>query len=61
MTRLGKNEVTNGEILSVDEVVHRVDAVSDADVKRVSNEVLSAEKVLAVVGPFSAEDLEHLA
>ncbi len=61
MTRLGKNEVTNGEILSVDEVVHRVDAVCDADVKRVANEVLSAEKVLAVVGPFSAEDLEHLA
>jgi len=61
MTRLGKNEVTGGEILSVDEVVERVDAVTDEDVRRVASEVLSAEKVLAVIGPFSAEDLEHLA
>ena len=61
MTRLGKNEATGGEILSVDEVVRRVDAVTDDDVKRVAHEVLSQEKVLAVIGPFTAEDLQHLA
>ena len=60
MTRLGKNEVTGGEILSVDEVIRRVDTVTDADIKRVANEVLSAEKVLAVIGPFTADDLQHL-
>ncbi len=60
MTRLGKNEATGGEILSVDEVVRRVDAVTDEDAKRVAHEVLSQEKVLAVIGPFTAEDLQHL-
>jgi predicted Zn-dependent peptidase len=60
MTRLGKNEVTGGEILSMDEVVERVDSLTAADVRRVAEEVLSAEKVLAVIGPFSEGDLEHL-
>ena len=60
MTRLGKNEVTGGEILSADEIMERYDDVTMGDVRRVSAEVLSAEKVLAVIGPFSPEKLEHL-
>ena len=60
MTRLGKNEVTGGEILSADEIMERFNAVTMDDIKRVSAEVLSAEKVLAVIGPFTAEKLEHL-
>jgi predicted Zn-dependent peptidase len=60
MTRLGKNEATGGEILSVDEVVRRVDGVADADIKRVAHEVLSQEKVLAVIGPFTMADLQPL-
>jgi predicted Zn-dependent peptidase len=60
MTRLGKNEVTSGEILSADEIMERYNAVTMDDVRRVSAEVLSAEKVLAVIGPFSPEKLEHL-
>ena len=60
MTRLGKNDVTGGEILSADEIMERYDDVTMDDVRRVSAEVLSAEKVLAVIGPFSPEKLEHL-
>jgi predicted Zn-dependent peptidase len=60
MQRLGRNEVTGGEILSADEIIERYDAVTVDDVRRVSAEVLSAEKVLAVIGPFSAEELEPL-
>ena len=60
MTRLGKNDVTGGEILSADEIMERYDAVTMDDVRRVSAEVLSAEKVLAVIGPFTPEKLEHL-
>jgi len=60
MQRLGKNEVTGGEILSADEIMERFNAVTMDDLKRVSAEVLSAEKVLAVIGPFTAEKLEHL-
>jgi len=60
MTRLGKNEVTGGEILSADEIMERFDAVTMDDLRRVSADVLSAEKVLAVIGPFKREQLEPL-
>ena len=60
MQRLGKNEVTGGEILSADEVMERFEAVTMDDLRRVSAEVLSAEKVLAVIGPFTPEGLEPL-
>jgi predicted Zn-dependent peptidase len=60
MTRLGKNEVTGGEILSADDVVERFDAVTMDDLKRVSAEVLSADKVLAVIGPFEPSDLDDV-
>jgi predicted Zn-dependent peptidase len=60
MTRLGRNEVTGGEILSADEIMERFSAVTMDDLRRVSAEVLSAEKVLAVIGPFTPESLEHL-
>ena len=53
MTRLGKSELTFGEILSVDEVIRRVDAVTDADVRAVAKEVLgSGPRALALIGPF---------
>ncbi len=60
MTRLGKNEITGGEILSADEIMERFDAVTMGDLRRVSGEVLSAEKVLAVIGPFTSAQLEPL-
>ena len=60
MTRLGKNEVTGGEILSADEIMERFNAVTMDDLKRVSGEVLSDDKVLAVIGPFEPASLEHL-
>jgi predicted Zn-dependent peptidase len=60
MTRLGKNEVTGGEILSADEIMERFDAVTMDDLRRVSASVLSAEKVMAVIGPFTREKLEPL-
>lgn len=60
MTRLGKNEVTGGEILSADEIMERFDAVTMDDLRRVSAEALNREKVLAVIGPFTREKLEPL-
>jgi predicted Zn-dependent peptidase len=60
MTRLGKNEVTGGEILSADEIMERFDAVTMDDIKRVSGDVLSREKVLAVIGPFTKDRMEAL-
>jgi len=60
MTRLGKNAVTGGELLSVDEIVERVDAVSLDDIRRVAARVLTGDRVLAMIGPFSTSDVKHL-
>ena len=60
MTRLGKSELTSGEILSLDEVVRRVDAVSDADVRAVAADVLGAgPRALAVIGPFDPDGFDR--
>jgi predicted Zn-dependent peptidase len=61
MVRLGKNEVTGGEILSVDDVVERINAVTSQDIERVAAEVLSADHALAVIGPVSEDDLTRFA
>ena len=60
MTRLGKNMVTGGELLSVDEVVDCIDAVDLQAVARLASEVLGGERVLAMIGPFSTDDVSHL-
>ncbi|MGH2720195.1 MAG: M16 family metallopeptidase [Actinomycetota bacterium] len=59
MSRLGKSELIRGEILSVDELVARVDAVTLEDVNRVARDLLRpGSRVLAVVGPFKRSDFE---
>lgn len=60
MTRLGKSEITSGEILSVDEIIRRVDAVTDADVRAVAKEVLGdSPRALALIGPFDPDGFER--
>lgn len=59
MERLGRSELTSGEILGVDELVARIDAVTPDDLARVIDRVLAGvPRVLAAVGPLDAEDLE---
>ena len=59
MSRLGKSELIRGEILSIDELVARVDAVTLDDVNRVGRELLApGGRVLTVVGPFKASDFD---
>jgi predicted Zn-dependent peptidase len=52
MSRIGRSQLVHGEVLSIDEIVRRIDAVTLADVAEVGAEVLANERVLAVVGPF---------
>ena len=60
MTRLGKSELTSGEILSVDEVIRRVDAVTDADVRAVAKEILgTGPRALAMIGPFDQDGFDR--
>ena len=54
MRRIGRSEISNGEILSVDEVLARTEAVSAEDVEDVAREILSQPMALAVIGPFRA-------
>jgi len=61
MTRLGKLETTHGEILSLDELVERIDAVTREAVADIASELFKPEKmVLTVIGPFEVEKLAHL-
>lgn len=61
MTRLGKLEITRGEILSLDELVERIDAVTRDSVTDLARELFKPEKmVLTVIGPFELEKLAHL-
>ncbi len=59
MVRLGRQELTGGEHLSVDERIARVNAVTEADVKLVAEQMLRGPFVMGAVGPFSAADLEE--
>ncbi len=60
MSRLGKSAVTNGELLSMDELVERVDAVTGDDVRSLADTLFSGPKVLAMIAPLDAEDVAHL-
>ena len=52
MTRLGKSELTYGELLSVDEALERVLAVTRADVQALAQELASRPRTTVRVGPF---------
>jgi predicted Zn-dependent peptidase len=60
MRRLGRAELIEGEIPSLDEIVARIDAVSGDDVERVVERVIADRpRTLATVGPFSASDFNR--
>jgi predicted Zn-dependent peptidase len=56
MSRLGKSELSYGEVLEVDDLLARVDAVSPDDVRSVAADLLGQPLCLAVVGPFTEAD-----
>lgn len=62
MMRLGKSQLTTGEILSIDELIARVDAVTMDDVRRVSSAILGGDrKRVTVVGPFDEDAFDRFA
>ena len=54
MSRIAKAELLYDELPSIDEVLHRVDAVTLDDVRTLARTLLRQPEVLAVVGPESA-------
>jgi predicted Zn-dependent peptidase len=60
MRRLGRAELIEHEIASLDEIVARIDAVTGDDVERVVKRVIADRpRTLATVGPFSAAAFER--
>jgi predicted Zn-dependent peptidase len=59
MTRLGRNEITGVEQLSVDEIVAKIESVDSDEVLGVVRDLYTGPFVLGAVGPFEAGDLEE--
>ena len=53
MSRLGKSEIAQGEILTVNEALRRIEHVTLADARRAAERVLSQPMTLTVLGPFA--------
>jgi len=53
MTRLGKAELVTGELLSIDESLERIRAVTATDVQELAAELASRPRSMVRVGPFS--------
>ncbi|GAA1920974.1 pitrilysin family protein [Nocardioides hwasunensis] len=51
MSRIGKTELVDEELLTIDEVVARIEAVTLEDVARLADELFTQPELLAVVGP----------
>ncbi len=52
MSRLGKSEISHGEILTVSQVLRRIEDVTLDDARRAAKRVLSQPLTLTVIGPF---------
>ncbi len=62
MNRLGKQQVATGEILSIDELIDRCEAIESEDVARVAHNVLGAKPFqVTVVGPFDEDAFDRYA
>jgi predicted Zn-dependent peptidase len=53
MSRLGKSEIGHGEILTLNQTLRRVGAVTPEDARRAAERVLSQPMTLTVLGPFT--------
>jgi predicted Zn-dependent peptidase len=61
MMRLGGDELSGEEHLTVDELIAKVDAVTVDDVRDAAEAVLTGPRLLTTVGPIGERDLEGYA
>jgi predicted Zn-dependent peptidase len=61
MSRIGKQVATGVPIVTVDDALARIDAVTIDDVRRVAERVLGQPADLAVVGPFAEDERDRFA
>ncbi len=62
MTRLGKAEICQGEILNMDQLLERIEAVTSDDVQQLARDLFGPRKlVVTAIGPFGGKDIQgHL-
>jgi predicted Zn-dependent peptidase len=60
MTRIGKSELVYGEVLGLDQLLERIDAVTGDDVTAIAHELLHRPRCLTVVGPFGEHDFDGI-
>jgi predicted Zn-dependent peptidase len=60
MSRLGKGELLYDDLLTVDQVLATVDAVTPDEVREVAALVLGGQPSLAVIGPFADHDFSDV-
>jgi len=58
MSRIGAGLLLHGEVLTVDEVLARVDALTLEEVHATASELVAAPRTLSVVGPFEESDFD---
>jgi predicted Zn-dependent peptidase len=56
MSRIGKSELVYDTLLSVDDILRRIEAVTLDDVREIGREVLGRPMTLSVIGPFEGRD-----
>jgi len=56
MARIGTGELVRGEVISIDEHLHRIRAVSADDVHAVLKRIFDAPRTLSAVGPHEPDD-----
>jgi len=60
MMRLGRAEVCGNVVLSIEDVISRINAVTLDDIRRVARKLLVARTTLAVIGPFTDAQIAEL-
>ncbi|MGN6610068.1 MAG: M16 family metallopeptidase [Jatrophihabitans sp.] len=58
MSRIGKAELAHGDVLGLDELLAKVDAVTPDEVAAIAADLLDRPRCLTVVGPFDDHDFD---
>ena len=61
MNRLGRQQLTTGEIMSIDELIAKFEAIEMTDLARVAQKVLKQRFQVTVVGPFEENAFDRYA
>lgn len=61
MMRLGKSELTHGEILTMNELIERIEMIKQKEVKDLACRIFQPEKmVLTIIGGFKEDRFHHI-